>query len=207
MLERMFYDERWLPRRGCRRLHPLLPLRRASSCRRRMDRRRRCPDRVRHQRRAALPESGGLPGQVSGPQRQTRLRDLTLLFLREHWVCLTEAAGGRFTHLAVVPSTSGRPGPHPLTGLVAAHVPLPAPGSRSISPTPRPSAPSIPAVSRFGSRRAPNRSGYWSGTTPGPPVAESSRCPVPSRPRGRGRSWRWSSAGCSGPTTNPAGRC
>lgn len=61
---------------------------------------------------------------------QTRLRDLTLLFLRDHWACLTEAAGGRFTHLAVVPSTSGRPGPHPLTALVAAHVPLPSPDIR-----------------------------------------------------------------------------
>ncbi len=59
---------------------------------------------------------------------RTRVQDLILLFLRLHWRCLGTAAGGGFTHLAVVPSTSGRTGPHPLTTLVVPplHLPIPA---------------------------------------------------------------------------------
>jgi hypothetical protein len=58
------------------------------------------------------------------PSAQTRLRDLALLFLREHWPCLTTAAGGPLTQLVVVPSTSGRVGPHPLARLLVPRIPL-----------------------------------------------------------------------------------
>lgn len=54
---------------------------------------------------------------------KTRLRDLTLLFLREHWKCLVRSRG-ELTDLAIVPSTRGRPGPHPLASLVASRIPL-----------------------------------------------------------------------------------
>lgn len=55
---------------------------------------------------------------------QSRLRDLTLLFLREHWRCLASVAGGSLTDLAIVPSTRRRPGRHPLELLLAARIPL-----------------------------------------------------------------------------------
>jgi predicted amidophosphoribosyltransferase len=55
---------------------------------------------------------------------QTRLRDLALVFLREHWRCLSAAAGGPVSRLAIVPSTSGRVGPHPLARLIAPRIPL-----------------------------------------------------------------------------------
>lgn len=62
---------------------------------------------------------------------RARLRDLTLLFLREHWRCLTARAGGSFTHLAVVPTTRGRPGPHPLIGLIMPALKLPLIAARA----------------------------------------------------------------------------
>lgn len=56
---------------------------------------------------------------------QTRLRDLALVFLREHWRCLTATAGGPISQFTIVPSTSGRTGPHPLARLLAPRIPLP----------------------------------------------------------------------------------
>lgn len=56
---------------------------------------------------------------------QSRLRDLTLLFLHDHWRCLESAVGGRLTELAIVPSTRGRLGQHPLVSLLASRIPLP----------------------------------------------------------------------------------
>ncbi|GHJ49054.1 hypothetical protein Cs7R123_63960 [Catellatospora sp. TT07R-123] len=47
------------------------------------------------------------------PLAQARLRSLVETFLDWHIECLTQAAGGKLTHLAVVPSTR-RQGPHPL---------------------------------------------------------------------------------------------
>jgi hypothetical protein len=48
------------------------------------------------------------------------LRALLLAFLREHGPCVWRRAGMPAPdRLAVVPSGQGRPGPHPLTGLVA----------------------------------------------------------------------------------------
>lgn len=55
---------------------------------------------------------------------QSRLRDLTLLFLHDHWRCLESAAGGALTELAIVPTTRGRMGPHPLETLLATRIPL-----------------------------------------------------------------------------------
>lgn len=56
---------------------------------------------------------------------QRALVSLGLLFLYRHRVCLEDAAGGRFTQLAVVPSTRARPGPHPLQSLIGLRTSLP----------------------------------------------------------------------------------
>jgi hypothetical protein len=50
---------------------------------------------------------------------------LLLLFLNEHLGCVERAAGSRPTRVAVVPSTRGRAGPHPLAALVGARLDLP----------------------------------------------------------------------------------
>jgi hypothetical protein len=51
------------------------------------------------------------------------LRALLLGFLRDHGRCLWQAAGiAEPTHLAVVPTARGRPGPHPLRTLVDEHL-------------------------------------------------------------------------------------
>ncbi len=51
---------------------------------------------------------------------------LLMVFLRDHCGCAWRLAGGGApTHLAVVPSTRGRPGPHPLQGLAAPFLALP----------------------------------------------------------------------------------
>lgn len=54
------------------------------------------------------------------------LRALLLVFLRDHGPCLwRQAAIGRPTHLAVVPSGRGRQGTHPLRALLAGCLALP----------------------------------------------------------------------------------
>ncbi len=54
------------------------------------------------------------------------LRALLLVFLRDHRACVCRAAGlDRPTHLAVVPTGRGRPGPHPLRALVAPYLTIP----------------------------------------------------------------------------------
>jgi hypothetical protein len=51
------------------------------------------------------------------------VRALLLVFLHDHGPCLWRAAGiAGPTHLAVVPTARGRPGPHPLRALVAEHL-------------------------------------------------------------------------------------
>ncbi len=51
---------------------------------------------------------------------QAALLSLLLVFLRDHCACTWRMAGGGGpTHLAVVPSTRGRAGPHPLRALTA----------------------------------------------------------------------------------------
>jgi len=53
------------------------------------------------------------------------LRALLLVFLRDHGGCVWRQAGMRApTHLAVVPSGSGRPGPHPVWDLVSPYLRL-----------------------------------------------------------------------------------
>ncbi|MDX6295792.1 MAG: hypothetical protein QOH50_4867 [Kribbellaceae bacterium] len=56
---------------------------------------------------------------------QAALLSLGLVFLRWHRSCLEAAAGGRFTHAVVVPSTSGRQGLHPLQKLLGPSTSLP----------------------------------------------------------------------------------
>ena len=51
---------------------------------------------------------------------------LLLVFLRDHGRCVWQAAGsGPPTHVATVPSTRGRPGPHPLQALLGRCLRLP----------------------------------------------------------------------------------
>ncbi len=61
----------------------------------------------------------------AGPARSALLA-LLLVFLRDHCGCAWRVAGGGGpTHLAVVPSTRGRRGPHPLQVLAAPALALP----------------------------------------------------------------------------------
>ena len=57
---------------------------------------------------------------------QYNLSALGLLFLSIHWSCLTGALRGGLTHVATVPSTRGRQGPHPLETILASRLGLPA---------------------------------------------------------------------------------
>ena len=67
-------------------------------------------------------KSGPEPG---GPARAS-LQALLLAFLRDHGACVwRQAAMPPPTHLAVVPTGCGRPGPHPLLRLVGPHLGLP----------------------------------------------------------------------------------
>jgi hypothetical protein len=58
------------------------------------------------------------------PRAQFSLSALGLAFLGRHWRCLS-AAGGRLTHVATVPSTRDRQGPHPIEVIVGRRVGLP----------------------------------------------------------------------------------
>ncbi len=61
---------------------------------------------------------------AAGPA--TLLRALLLVFLRDHGQCLWRAAGMPGpTHVAVVPTARGRPGPHPLRTLVQGYLAAP----------------------------------------------------------------------------------
>lgn len=54
------------------------------------------------------------------------VRALLLVFLRDHGACAWRLAGfDRPTHVAVVPTTRGRPGEHPLRRLIAPYLGLP----------------------------------------------------------------------------------
>jgi hypothetical protein len=50
---------------------------------------------------------------------------LLLLFFHEHMGCIQRALGGDLTHMITVPSTRGRAGQHPLSGLVGNRLGLP----------------------------------------------------------------------------------
>ncbi|GAA4919098.1 putative amidophosphoribosyltransferase [Stackebrandtia albiflava] len=52
-----------------------------------------------------------------------QLHALLWMFLNRHQRCLVSAAGGRFSHLVIVPSTRGRTGVHPLARLVTLSLP------------------------------------------------------------------------------------
>lgn len=56
---------------------------------------------------------------------RSALRSLLLVFLRDHGRCVRRRAGmPPVTHLCVVPSGRGRPGPHPLAALIAPYTAL-----------------------------------------------------------------------------------
>jgi hypothetical protein len=57
---------------------------------------------------------------------RTALSALLLVFLRDHGACVWRRAGmAGPTHVAVVPSRRGRPGPHPMQALAAPYLTLP----------------------------------------------------------------------------------
>lgn len=60
------------------------------------------------------------------PVAMKNLSSLTVLYLAYHWVCLSTAVGGAFTHIVTVPSTWGRQGEHPLETIVARRILLPS---------------------------------------------------------------------------------
>src|ERR1022692_1552215 len=69
-------------------------------------------------------------GVASGPAAAVAARQLLallLVFLHDHGRCVWRAAGstGGPTHLAVVPTARGRPGPHPLRALISPYVTAP----------------------------------------------------------------------------------
>ncbi|MEU8172262.1 phosphoribosyltransferase [Microbispora hainanensis] len=65
-------------------------------------------------------------GTVPSPEIQTTLLNLLLLFITDHHRCVARAAHvDRWSHVAVVPSTRGRPGEHPLRLLIGNRLRLP----------------------------------------------------------------------------------
>jgi hypothetical protein len=77
-----------------------------------------------HARRLWLYKSGRAGAEAA----RGELAVLLVLFLREHGPCVWAAAGWGAagpTHLAVVPSSRGRAGPHPLRSLVEPYLRLP----------------------------------------------------------------------------------
>jgi hypothetical protein len=72
----------------------------------------------------AGPPPGSANAIPAGPA--LGLLALLLVFLRDHGACLWRAAGMTApTHIAVVPTARGRPGVHPLRGLIAPYVAIP----------------------------------------------------------------------------------
>ena len=66
---------------------------------------------------------------------QRRLRVLLLVFLRDHGPCVWRAAAmPPPSHVAVVPSGRGRPGPHPLAALIRPYLALPWAGLAVATP-------------------------------------------------------------------------
>lgn len=64
--------------------------------------------------------------QPSSRRARRDLLALLLHFLHRHLPCIAARMGGRPPHIAVVPSTSGRTGEHPLAMLVGTRIGLPA---------------------------------------------------------------------------------
>jgi hypothetical protein len=64
-------------------------------------------------------------GTRPSTQAQWHLLALLLLFLHEHLDCTATVVGAHPTHVATVPSTRGRPGPHPLATLIGSRLGLP----------------------------------------------------------------------------------
>ena len=78
-----------------------------------------------HARNLWLYKSAG-PGSAAAA---AALRALLVVFLRDHGPCAWQAAGMTApTHLALIPSGRGRPGPHPLRSLAAPYLALPRAG-------------------------------------------------------------------------------
>lgn len=64
--------------------------------------------------------------QPSSRRARRDLLALLLYFLHRHLPCIAARIGGKPTHIAVVPSTSGRTGEHPLAMLIGTRIGLPA---------------------------------------------------------------------------------
>jgi hypothetical protein len=65
-------------------------------------------------------------GQPGAAAARVMLGALLMVFLADHGQCVWRRAGmTRPSHVAVIPSSRGRPGPHPLRALVAGRVALP----------------------------------------------------------------------------------
>ncbi|EEP73859.1 hypothetical protein MCAG_04186 [Micromonospora sp. ATCC 39149] len=58
-------------------------------------------------------------------QARWNLLALLLLFLRDHLGCVARGMDGAPTHVVAVPSTRGKPGPHPLQRMVGDRLALP----------------------------------------------------------------------------------
>ncbi len=119
---------------------------------------------------------------AAGPA--TLLRALLLVFLRDHDQCLWRAAGMPGpTHVAVVPTARGRPGPHPLRTLVQGYLAMPWAGLVA-----RPGGEQVRDLDpeRFRAQPLPG-AGSCCSTTPGPPGRARSRrrwlCAWPGRGR------------------------
>jgi hypothetical protein len=64
--------------------------------------------------------------QPEAADARAALSALLLVFLRDHGACVWRRAGmARPTHVAVVPSRRGRPGPHPMQALAGPYLRLP----------------------------------------------------------------------------------
>jgi hypothetical protein len=71
--------------------------------------------------------------RAGAPAARSALRALLLVFLHDHGGCLRrQAAMPPVTHMCVVPSGRGRPGPHPLAALIAPYVALPWAGLAAV---------------------------------------------------------------------------
>ncbi len=65
-------------------------------------------------------------GHAEASTSKALLLALLLVFLRDHGACVWRSAGfGNPTHVAVVPTARGRPGEHPLRGLIVPYLELP----------------------------------------------------------------------------------
>jgi hypothetical protein len=74
-------------------------------------------------------------GRDGAQAAQSALRALLLVFLHDHGACVWRSAGlPASSHVSVVPSGRGRPGPHPLAELITPYLARPAAGLARAGP-------------------------------------------------------------------------